>query len=248
LSRFRGWALFASTGHDAFEVTFIDEDRARRREPLAACWTEGFERLSPVRTVKTYRGQKSLTHVYWSATTSCSIVCESHLERHHAMLLDFDPAVTGLVGQPFRLFWPGARGRRGHVPDFFARRVDGGGVVMDVRPDDRIEPDDAEAFAATARACEHAGWAFRRVGAIDPILLANVKWLSPAADRCPSSGSLHRTAGAVRRRGTCRRPAGSPASALPLAVAADVARGVGVRTAGPGQRGLHSRGPVTCGA
>jgi hypothetical protein len=170
--------LFASTGHDAFEVTFIDEDRARRREPLAACWTEGFERLSPVRTVKTYRGQKSLTHVYWSATTSCSIVCESHLERHHAMLLDFDPAVTGLVGQPFRLFWPGARGRRGHVPDFFARRVDGGGVVMDVRPDDRIEPDDAEAFAATARACEHAGWAFRRVGAIDPILLANVKWLA----------------------------------------------------------------------
>ncbi len=50
--------------------------------------------------------------------------------------------------------------------------------MVDVRPDDRIEPDDAEAFAATARACRIAGWAFRRVGAIDPVLLANVKWLA----------------------------------------------------------------------
>ncbi|MGW3495731.1 hypothetical protein [Streptomyces sp. NPDC001020] len=48
--------------------------------------------------------------------------------------------------------------------------------MVDVRPDDRIEPDDAAAFAATARAYELAGWAFRRVGSIDPVLLANVKW------------------------------------------------------------------------
>lgn len=49
---------------------------------------------------------------------------------------------------------------------------------MDVRPDEHIEPDDAEAFAATARACELAGWTFRRMGAIDPVLLANIKWLA----------------------------------------------------------------------
>ena len=115
--------MFESTGHQAFEVAFIDGDQTSRREPLAACWTEKFERSSPVRMVKTYRGQKSVTHVYWSATTSCSIVCESHLERHHAMLLDFDASITGIVGQPFRLFWPGARGRRGHVP-LRAGRVD----------------------------------------------------------------------------------------------------------------------------
>jgi hypothetical protein len=94
------------------------------------------------------------------------------------MLLDFDVRVTGLVSQPFRLFWPGRRGRRGHVPDFFARLSDGTGVVVDVRPDDQIAAEDAEAFAATARACEHAGWVFHRRGLVEPVLLANVKWLA----------------------------------------------------------------------
>ena len=44
-----------------------------------------------------------------------------------------------------------AAGSRRHAPDFFARLADGGGVVIDVRPDDRIEPEDAEVFAATQR-------------------------------------------------------------------------------------------------
>ncbi|MEV0987813.1 TnsA-like heteromeric transposase endonuclease subunit [Streptomyces sp. NPDC049949] len=162
-------------GQMAFEVGYVDADLVRRREPLAACWALRFERLSPVRTVKSYQGQRSVTRDYWAATTAGHLSCESHLERHHAMLMDFDPQVTALAGQPFRLFWPGRRGRRVHVPDFFARLNDGGGLVVDVRPDDRIEPDDVEAFAATARACRIAGWGFRRVGAIDPALLANVK-------------------------------------------------------------------------
>lgn len=37
--------------------------------------------------------------------------------------------------------------------------------------------DDGEAFAATERGCELAGWSFRRVGVISPVLLANVRWL-----------------------------------------------------------------------
>ena len=163
---------------NAFEVACIDEDHARRRVPLAAGWTERFESLPPVRTVRSYRGQGSVTRDYWAATTGGPVSCESQLERHHAMLLDFDPLVTGLAAQPFRLWWPGVRGRRGHVPDFFARLADGGGLVVDVRPEGRIEAEDQEAFAATARACELAGWSFRRVGAIDAVLLANVKWLA----------------------------------------------------------------------
>ena len=50
--------------------------------------------------------------------------------------------------------------------------------MVDVRPGELIEPEDAEAFAATARACELAGWAFRRVGTIEPVLLENVRWLA----------------------------------------------------------------------
>jgi hypothetical protein len=51
-------------------------------------------------------------------------------------------------------------------------------VVIDVRADDRIEPADAEAFEATARACAEVGWVFHRVGAVDAVLVANVRWLS----------------------------------------------------------------------
>ncbi|MEU5076830.1 TnsA-like heteromeric transposase endonuclease subunit [Streptomyces asoensis] len=79
------------------------------------------------------------------------------------ILMDCDPQVAGLVSQPVRLLWPTRRGRLGHVPDFFGRRVDGTGVVVDVRPEDRIELDDTEAIAATERVCELAGWSFRRV-------------------------------------------------------------------------------------
>ncbi|MFB8000380.1 TnsA-like heteromeric transposase endonuclease subunit [Streptomyces sp. NPDC056002] len=67
-------------------------------------------------------------------------------------------------------------------------------MVVDVRPDEHIEPDDAEALAATARACALAGWAFRRVGAIDPVLLANVRWLAgyrhPRNHREPAASEL----------------------------------------------------------
>ena len=45
-------------------------------------------------------------------------------------------------------------------------------------PDDRIADRDAEAFAVTALACEQAGWEFRRAGELDPVLTANVRWLS----------------------------------------------------------------------
>jgi hypothetical protein len=87
------------------------------------------------------------------------------LERDRLVLLDFDPLVTGMASQPFRLSWTGSAGKRiRHTPDFFVRRADGTGVVVDVRPEDRIEPRDAVKFAATAAACSLVGWDFWRVG------------------------------------------------------------------------------------
>ncbi len=95
------------------------------------------------------------------------------------MLLDFDPEVAAIAAQPFWLRWRDDAGRsRRHAPDLFARMADGSAVVIDVRPDDRIEPRDAEAFDAARRACELAGWGFRRVGVPDPVQAANVAWLA----------------------------------------------------------------------
>lgn len=103
---------------------------------------------------------------------------ESWLERDQVMMLDFSPGVVAFSSQPFWLTWPVGSKERRHAPDYFARPADGTGVVIDVRADERIEPEDAEAFAATEAACEAVGWVYRRVGAVNPVLAANVRWLS----------------------------------------------------------------------
>ncbi len=59
---------------------------------------------------------------------------ESWLERDRLMLLDFDPLVTSMSSQPFRLSWADLGGKRvRHTPDFFVRRADGTALVVDVR-------------------------------------------------------------------------------------------------------------------
>lgn len=98
---------------------------------------------------------------------------ESWAERDVVMMLDFDSQVVGLSSQPFWLHWQDGGLRRRHAPDFFARLADGSGVVVDVRPDELIDDQAAEAFAATARACDDAGWLFRRSGRLAPALAAN---------------------------------------------------------------------------
>jgi hypothetical protein len=136
------------------------------------------EDAGPVRPFRWSKGQRHFPGWWWLAVTGRHVAYESWLERDHLMLLDFDPVVTAVASQPFWLHWADGRRRRRHAPDFFARLADGTGVVIDVRADDRIEPQDAEAFEAVARACGRAGWEFRRVGVVDPVLAANVRWLS----------------------------------------------------------------------
>lgn len=162
----------------SFELDFVDPTGERRRERLTTCWDVAFESVEPVRTFRWAKGQKHYPGWWWSATTSRHVGFESWLERDHVMLLDFDPDVVGFASQPFWLRWPDTKRWRQHAPDFFARRRDGAGIVIDVRADDRVEEADAEAFEATARACAEVGWIFRRVGVVDPVLAANVRWLS----------------------------------------------------------------------
>jgi hypothetical protein len=167
------------TAGERFEVEFVDGEGLRRVEGLRRCWPERFEVAGPVRGFTFRRGQRSFAGWWWSCTTGELVGYESWLERDHAMLLDFDPEVAGFASQPFWLSWPGESGRRRrHAPDYFVRRRDGRGLVVDVRADDRIGPADQEAFDATRAACAEAGWSFARLGVPDQVLAANVRWLS----------------------------------------------------------------------
>jgi hypothetical protein len=142
-------------------------------------WSVRFEDVPPVRSFGSFRGQRSFSGQWWFATTGEHVGFESWLERDQVMLLDFDRDVVGVSSQPFWLSWrdPAGASHR-HVPDYFARRRDGSAVVIDVRPDDRVRPQDETVFAATARACAAVGWDYRRVGAADAVTAANVRWLS----------------------------------------------------------------------
>lgn len=160
---------------------FVDYRLGRtvRRSPLAGCGELGLEEAEPFRRFRFAKSQLSFAGWWWLSTTGRHVGYESFVERDHVMLLDFDPDVTGVVSQPFRLRWRDGSGeRRRHVPDYFARLRDGRGLVIDVRPDGRIPERDAEAFAATERACGETGWGYRRVGEADRVLAANVRWLS----------------------------------------------------------------------
>ena len=151
---------------------------AERQGPLTARWNTRFEDVPPVRSFPSYKGQRNFPGLYFAACVGRHVGFESWLERDQLMMLDFSPQVRSFSAQPFWLLGESGGKARRHAPDFFVRLADGGGEVVDVRADDRIAPEDAEAFEATAVACESVGWGYRRVGALDPVLAANVRWLA----------------------------------------------------------------------
>jgi len=174
-------AGLASAAHDplaGFQIVFVDPDGSRCQEPLATGWVGRFEFGQPVRRFLSRQGQRNFPGLWWSATTGQHVGFESWLEREQVMLLDFDPDVVAFSSQPFWLPWHDGKRSRRHSPDFFARLADGTGLVVDVRADDQIPAADAEVFDVTAHACALVGWAYRRVGAPDPVLAANVRWLA----------------------------------------------------------------------
>ncbi|MFH8349671.1 TnsA-like heteromeric transposase endonuclease subunit [Streptomyces sp. NPDC018045] len=161
------------------EVAYVAPDGTELRCPLADAWAVSFEHAAPVRAFASYRRQPNLPGLWWSATTGGHVGCESWLERDHVMLLDFDPAVVGISSQPFWLFWAAANGRPlSHAPDYFARRDDGTAVIVDCRPADRRGPRGVVKLEATAAACAEVGWEFRLLGAPDPVVARNVRWLA----------------------------------------------------------------------
>lgn len=169
----------ANLSLDLVEIGYVAADGTEQRVSPADAPRVVFESCAPVRRFLWRKGQRHLSGRWWSATMAGHVGHESWLERDHLMLLDYDPGVVGIASQPFWLFWTTAEGKaRSHAPDYFARRVNGCGVVIDCRPEDRIKARDVVAFAATARVCELLGWDYRLVGAPDAVTVGNVRWLS----------------------------------------------------------------------
>lgn len=199
-------------------VTFRSATRELVTADLADAWSERFESLPPVRVPQAFKGQRNFSGHWWFASTRSHVAFESWLERDHLMLLDFAPEVTAAASQPFRLEISTSSGPRKHIPDYFVRMADGTGVVVDVRPDDKMAKD-AEVFDATASACALVGWEHRLLGGIDPVLNANVRWLSgyrhPRCRTAIAADLLEVVTGGEYSISGLSRAAGDPVVVLP---------------------------------
>ncbi|WSJ92607.1 TnsA-like heteromeric transposase endonuclease subunit [Streptomyces sp. NBC_01320] len=132
----------------------------------------------PVRTFRWAMDAEGFAGWYYSVTVGGHVGYESWLERDRLILLDRDPDVVGIASQPFWLHWHEGKRVRRHAPDYFVRLADGRARVVDVRAGDRMDEATAELFAGTRVACRAVGWEFSHVGVPDPVLMANVRWLS----------------------------------------------------------------------
>lgn len=203
-----------------FEVEFVDESGERQRVSLASCHGAAFERADPVRSFPSLKGRANYLGLWWAATCGRHVGYESWAERDVAMMLDFDSLVTAFSSQPFWLRWHDGRRARRHAPDFFARRADGAGLVVDVRPDDLVDQAAAESFAVMATACAEAGWEFQRTGGPPAVLTANVRWLAgyrhPRCLRPDTAEALAGALGEPRPLLAAAEAAGEPIAVLPV--------------------------------
>ncbi|MEH0420753.1 TnsA-like heteromeric transposase endonuclease subunit [Streptomyces sp. B21-083] len=107
---------------------------------------------------------------------------ESHEEERLLLVADFAAGLVEALCQPFRLqFFAGGKVIR-HTPDFLLV-TESGVLLIDIRPANRIEPEDALKFAAAAEAALSAGWRYAVVAGWRQHVWTNVDALS--AERRP---------------------------------------------------------------
>lgn len=164
-----------------FEAVFLDPvGQVVQQRWADAALAVAFEDLAPVSAFPVIPGRRWGPGLWWSATTGRHVSAGSNAMRTQLMVLDRDPDVTALAGQPVRLLWRNPRGQvRSWVPQLFARYTDGTALLADCpsRPDAGGERA-LGAAQAVAEACGHVGWTYRRLTPLDDILAANLKWLA----------------------------------------------------------------------
>ena len=141
--------------------------------------TVAYESCPQVRERHAFRSGGSKRGWYYFATTRQLKWCESRFEMRVLRLLDFDREAVAVAVQPFTLHYRDDAGRAAHTPDVFVRNRNGSARVVDARPARFADkPEFVRQKTATEQACAVAGWSDTVCSAIDPVLEANLDWLS----------------------------------------------------------------------
>lgn len=137
------------------------------------------ETFEPVRDLPHHSNQNSRPGFTYVRTIDDFVQHESGLESHYVMEADFDPCVTAISCQPFRIYFASGTGLNDHVPDMFVRFEDGRGEVWDVKPTkDHEKSHVKKQFDETEKICVALGWGYRRLGDPSEARLLNLRMLA----------------------------------------------------------------------
>jgi hypothetical protein len=129
-----------------------------------------FASSAPWRHMSWRTGQRNRPGLEYLVSTGRHHAYESQQERRLLQILDFDGRVADAVSQPLLLKFHDGLRQREHVPDLLARLSDGQTLLLNVKPQTRIEDGHRTAFAAADRLAAARGWRHEVV----------VGWVEPA--------------------------------------------------------------------
>ncbi|MGP5838827.1 TnsA-like heteromeric transposase endonuclease subunit [Brachybacterium alimentarium] len=163
------------------ELRYLAEDETSVTTSVRSVDKDRLSHALPVRTPRSYAGQRHYSGLFWSATTRGHVPYESRLELDRLWLADFDPEIVWIAAQPMWLRGRDGNTLRRHAPDFLLLGAGGGVTVVDVKPAPfAARPQVAAVFTWTSGICAARGWRYEVWSGGDPIHLANIRALATA--------------------------------------------------------------------
>lgn len=149
------------------------------RQPLAIfAIRANLQQISPVRMPASYKGQHHLPGYLWMSKTNSLIAYESRLEMVVLLHLDSQKDVLGVIPQPFQLHYKSNDRVYRHTPDFLVYFENGNAEVINVKPKQFVATErNVRAFSACEEAANEMGWTYTTRSELDPVFLANIRWL-----------------------------------------------------------------------
>ena len=183
------------------EVRYLTDTGEDVTTTVGSMDLERTARAEPIRRIRSYRGQRHYSGLFWSFRTRTHVAYESRLELDRLLLADFDPATRWLAAQPFQLRGSDPGGVIRHVPDFCIQRHDDCLLVVDVKPAAFASRTDvARVFEWTRRVCAARGLDYEVwTGESSRARIAGVQAIAVARRRpLPNRATIERVAEAVQ--------------------------------------------------
>lgn len=163
-----------------YSAHFLDPYGGKQRIPWGeAAHVVRLEDCGPVHPFALRPGRRFAPGWWWSATTGRLVRYGSGVMRTQVMLLDHDPSVTAMACRPVELSWRESDGTWvSHAPLLMARLNDGRGLLLDCAGRGEISHRLAHRADVMAAATRAVGWQYRVASPPEPVVAANLGWLS----------------------------------------------------------------------